>query len=1065
MQKLTPAEIKKGTDILSAWTILEILSPQNFKKAKELAKSTRQEIIFLTQGEKLPWEQETKEKRVFYQIVIGLIDYEAAIKLLVKKYPQHSTDEDYEAPDMQEEKSIMGILTVDYQGKLIKKENHNLILSTFAWGIPQILQEHLKKICDWPAVEEELQRIKKHILTNLIKKDKDEQPLPLTLQSINQAYADLTQAFGLDQLSDTITIDHKFALKCYPDSANDGYPKPIMLNSFFMEDLLKATQLIKENNAPETLLRYLKLIQPEKQHDIFHTTDLLEEVVSPNNIPLAQWPSPQGKELVLLQQAAVNIAMNKLHDGELLGINGPPGTGKTTLLRDIVATIIYQRAEKMATFDHPELAFTQLDKPITLKNSDISLYSLNNLLKGFEILIASSNNKAVENISAELPGEDTIDKALGLTYFKTISDALSQKGDPTWGLISAVLGNSNNLNAFYQQFKDNQDTSLDTYLLAALGEMPPEIQDQQTKQDRPARILTENTGFPTNPKEAQAQWQKARAAFKEISTTTKKELDALEELRHKIHTLKALQSDPAFFNATTQAPVKNPICKPNWLFKILQTTSTRTWEKEEEKRTQWAKLNAEVNNLSNDFKGTIIDDHFFKLTDKERQTTIPWIDENINKLRKQVFVEAIKLHQAFITAAAKPIRSNLNTFMEILGNKGDAYLRGRTKEHMAALWATFFLVVPAISTTFASAGKMLQDILPSTLGWLLIDEAGQATTQAAVGAIMRSKKVIVTGDPLQIKPVVKLPNNITAAICQAFELDQAHFDSHQASVQTLADKASPFCTKFFIPGIGERTVGVPLLVHRRCANPMFDISNVIAYCKKMVYGRSGKTSEIKNCLGPSQWLDVKGGDIDKWAPEEDTQVLALLTRLKDQGISPDVCIISPFRNVADKLRTAIRASNMLKDWLSPKEIEPWLEENVGTIHTMQGREKEAVILVLGAQNSPGARNWAGKEPNILNVAVTRAKEVIYVVGNRALWKSCGVFEELHKSLPTTTAPEITPNIALSYNEGPMQHQNELFISNEPFDEHAHMTAYGQNSSFSEPNKGQPTLVDASLLNG
>jgi superfamily I DNA and/or RNA helicase len=32
---------------------------------------------------------------------------------------------------------------------------------------------------------------------------------------------------------------------------------------------------------------------------------------------------------------------------------------------------------------------------------------------------------------------------------------------------------------------------------------------------------------------------------------------------------------------------------------------------------------------------------------------------------------------------------------------------------------------------------------------------------------------------------------------------------------------------------------------------------------------------------------------------------------------------------------------------------------------------------------------------MLNVAVTRAKEVIYVVGNKSLWSEVGVFKELH----------------------------------------------------------------------
>jgi superfamily I DNA and/or RNA helicase len=74
---------------------------------------------------------------------------------------------------------------------------------------------------------------------------------------------------------------------------------------------------------------------------------------------------------------------------------------------------------------------------------------------------------------------------------------------------------------------------------------------------------------------------------------------------------------------------------------------------------------------------------------------------------------------------------------------------------------------------------------------------------------------------------------------------------------------------------------------------------------------------------------------------------------------------------------------------------------VGSVHTAQGREAEAVIIVLGAPNASqtGARNWAGGRPNVLNVAVTRAKEVIYVVGNRKLWREAGVFAELDRQVP------------------------------------------------------------------
>jgi energy-coupling factor transporter ATP-binding protein EcfA2 len=524
MEKLTPEEIKKGTDTLSAWTVLEILSPKRFKEAEDLTPGKVDHIHFLKQNEKLPWQEKPryKYKKPFYQIVIGTIDYKKAIDLLVSKYKEISSEEEYEKPQI-EGQTIMGVLTVDDQGKLIQDENQDIILSTFAWGTPQILNNNLKKLRNWPAVEEKIKEIREDILNNLQVKDKDDKLIPLTLESINQAYIDLVKAFGLDKLGTEITIDNKFAVECYPDSKDIKYPKPLMLSSFFVGDLLKAGQLLNGGTAPETLIKYLNLRAPKNENDVLKDISILEEVVAPGNIPLAKWPSPKGNNLVLLQQAAVNIAMNKLSDNDILGINGPPGTGKTTLLRDLVAAIVSNRAEKMVAFDNPETAFTKLSKPIKLNESELNLYSLHESLKGFEILIASSNNKAVENISAALPGKKTITQDIELTYFKTISDALLQQGDETWGLISAVFGNNTNIKAFYQQFRNNADASMDNYLLAVIEGIKKKVQDidpstgKPTGQHRFAHILTENGGPPSSFKQAIEIWEKTKEKFKAIS--------------------------------------------------------------------------------------------------------------------------------------------------------------------------------------------------------------------------------------------------------------------------------------------------------------------------------------------------------------------------------------------------------------------------------------------------------------------------------------------------------------------------------------------------------------------
>ena len=97
-------------------------------------------------------------------------------------------------------------------------------------------------------------------------------------------------------------------------------------------------------------------------------------------------------------------------------------------------------------------------------------------------------------------------------------------------------------------------------------------------------------------------------------------------------------------------------------------------------------------------------------------------------------------------------------------------------------------------------------------------------------------------------------------------------------------------------------------------------------------------------------------------------------------------MISPFVIVAEGLRRLIRQTGVLENWAYDESR--WINERVGTVHTAQGREAEAVIIVLGAPNpsQTGARNWAGERPNILNVAVTRAKEVVYVaLHEKWLW--------------------------------------------------------------------------------
>lgn len=96
---------------------------------------------------------------------------------------------------------------------------------------------------------------------------------------------------------------------------------------------------------------------------------------------------------------------------------------------------------------------------------------------------------------------------------------------------------------------------------------------------------------------------------------------------------------------------------------------------------------------------------------------------------------------------------------------------------------------------------------------------------------------------------------------------------------------------------------------------------------------------------------------------------------------PNVYVISPFTAVKDGIKKVLK--DRLKNMnVSAKVLNGWIQNSVGTVHTFQGKEAEIVYFVTGTdENSDGAANWSCSKPNLINVAVTRAKQEFYVIGD------------------------------------------------------------------------------------
>jgi superfamily I DNA and/or RNA helicase len=305
------------------------------------------------------------------------------------------------------------------------------------------------------------------------------------------------------------------------------------------------------------------------------------------------------------------------------------------------------------------------------------------------------------------------------------------------------------------------------------------------------------------------------------------------------------------------------------------------------------------------------------------------------------------------------------------------------EETAAELWNTFFFFIPVVAVTLASIPRQFAKMGQGSIGWLLLDEAGQATPAAACGAIWRAQRCIIIGDTLQIQPVVTLPTTLGQLLQQTYRIKDDCWAPPDHSVQSLADRVTHWGTSIQL-GDGKATwTGIPLRAHRRCSEPMFSLANTIAYNGQMVKAMADMPVDV--LTGDSGWIDVATGTVyEGHAIVEELQVLAdVLVQLAPW--SGTVFVISPFRSIAE---------------ICKKEHYDHGRVECGTIHTFQGKEADIVILVLGTH--PGdeiARNWVASSPNMLNVAITRARKKLYVIGNRRAWMRHAHFDLLARALP------------------------------------------------------------------
>ncbi|WP_454191151.1 AAA domain-containing protein [Paenibacillus sp. Marseille-Q7038] len=776
-------------------------------------------------------------------------------------------------------------------------------------------------------------------------------------------------------------------------------------NSFYISDL----ELILKKGENEALSQFVEGVPIEQRLNINENQEYIEDILQPIHLPHGRWPSPVEHRLSLMQQVAVNQIMNS--NQKISSVNGPPGTGKTTLLKDIFADIVVQRAEKIAQLDTPSQAFTKV-KSINLNGRFYPIYLLDSNIKAYSMVVASSNNGAVENISKDLPKRNEVirssDKskfnhyeesyaveAEDLSMYKVAAMDLLGSNDEAWGLFSGALGKSDNISTYaWSLFRKKEDGT------SFLQQLEQDSKQVNTKDWEKAVKEFEDT--LNSVKKKKESLQKFHDEYKSIksSIVLLRELEEqLPELNQELMDLGNGKSHLEQQKQLTEQQIRS-LPKLSLLQKVLGKKNTKKIELENElydiitrlkeegnkfyiKKTEVEKSKKMIEELKEresafakqlkDFKmqGLILpDEDYWSNTQQAyefRQLNTIWLTDELNFERGLLFLKAMKIHKMMLAFNLEAIKSTLR----LLINRANLDLNDMEhREYLKNMWQTVHLITPLVSTTFASFSSMYKGIEKDFIQYLFIDEAGQASPQQSAGAIWRSKNVVVVGDPIQIEPVITLDQTILGDIKKYFNVSDRYIGMG-SSVQTIADAANRYG---MTSGYGQ-WIGIPLWVHRRCLNPMFTVANEIAYDNKMVLGKEGR--------GKSIWYDCKGSAKNRQFVEEQGELVAdhMIALWKKNAGPPNVYIISPFTAVKDGIKRILRAK-LKKLGISKEVLNDWLRNSVGTVHTFQGKEADIVYLVTGTdENGDGAANWSCSKPNLLNVAVTRAKKEFYVIGD------------------------------------------------------------------------------------
>ena len=272
-------------------------------------------------------------------------------------------------------------------------------------------------------------------------------------------------------------------------------------------------------------------------------------------------------------------------------------------------------------------------------------------------------------------------------------------------------------------------------------------------------------------------------------------------------------------------------------------------------------------------------------------------------------------------------------------------------------------IVPAWAVSLLSAIHSAP-LFPGIFDMVIIDEASQCDCVSMIPMLYRAMNAAVIGDPEQFRPIITMTKRRHDRIWSGYFKDSSEclpFEYYSNSAYSIVKRNAP-------SGM--------LKEHFRCDSDIAGFISEVFYNGELRVLTDRKNLNFPSCFNEDehfQWIDISSG-----LEAEIAECVNKISLIESSGFSGSIGVVTPHRSVADRLANEIYANGY-----SEKDIK------VSTAYGFQGGECDVIVFVLGyLESSPDGkpiRQWYLTDEsnrNIYNVALSRAKSCLIIIGNR-----------------------------------------------------------------------------------